>query len=431
MLFYCRLTLSLPRNGDRGPLILLVAYTCCNTSFYCGIDCARRFSGQDTMTTIDKSPSPVVEGLRSAPLPYNYQYPFAAAPDIIRSNQKDTYFQGFLLENLSNILRKLYGARFSYKYTSEAQTVTELLYLGCTTLLGNRTLGEEYCDIIQVEDDSLQLPSTLRRTSYMLSTVLLPYILTKSLPTIRSRVRLKLEQKLKSVDDKQHQKSSYLQWLHSYILANLSTLTSPAPLYAFGLSVFYFTGSYYHISKRILRLRYIFTKRLEPSDQPIGYEVLGVLLVLQMVVQGWLHFHHTLRSTPTALANAGNIGGGSAVVNADVEVSLDPHAYNNDKTFESASPSYINSKDRIELHTHTPVLQRPRYRLNDTETMGWIHGRQQRKCTLCLEEFKEPSVTTCGHVFCWSCIADWIREKPECPLCRQSILSQHVLPLRG
>ena len=82
--------------------------------------------------------------------------------------------------------------------------------------------------------------------------------------------------------------------------------------------------------------------------------------------------------------------------------------------------------------THTQVLpaETYRYHLSARESMGWI-GRQARKCTLCLEELKEPSVTTCGHVFCWGCIGDWVREKPECPLCRQNVLVQHILPLRG
>lgn len=368
------------------------------------------------------------------PPPTNtYQYPFAAAPDIIRSNQKDTYFEGVLLENLSDILRKLYGARFGHKYTSEARTFTELLYLACTTLIGNRTLGEEYCDIIQVEDDSLRLPSIVRRTSYVLSTVLLPYILARNLPAFRSRMRLTLEGRLRKASAKRPKGQSYDQQLQSYVLANLSTLTSLEPVYALGLAVFYFSGAYYHIGKRILHLRYIFTKGLEPSEQRIGYEVLGVLLVLQMVVQGWVHFQSILRERQPTLANAQSLAEGTAVIDGGVEVSLDPHPYNNnnDLLFESIAPSYGVSKDRIELNMHTPVLQKPRYELQDSEIMGWIQGRQQRKCTLCLEELKDPSVTTCGHVFCWTCIADWIREKPECPLCRQGILSQHVLPLRG
>jgi peroxin-10 len=65
----------------------------------------------------------------------SYNYPFAAAPDIIRSHQKDAYFEGILLNHLSNLLRRLYGARFLHTYTSEARTFSELLYLGLTRSL--------------------------------------------------------------------------------------------------------------------------------------------------------------------------------------------------------------------------------------------------------------------------------------------------------
>ncbi|MCJ1397118.1 peroxisome biogenesis factor 10 [Xylographa trunciseda] len=387
------------------------------------------------MKTTDASSSTIVEAPLLPAHANDYQYSFAAAPDIIRSNQKDTYFQGVLLENFSDIIRKLYGARFSHNYTSEARTFTELLYLVCTTLLGNRTLGEEYCDIIQVEEDSLQFPSIYRRSGYILSTVLLPYVLNKTLPTFRNRIRLILESNLKYINRKDDHISSlpFSTRLQTYLLSNLSTLTSPSSFYALGLSIFYFSGAYYHISKRIIGLRYIFTKRLEPSEQRVGYEVLGVLLVLQMAVQGWLHFHNTMRSTQPSLANAATITGGAAVIDGGVEVSIDPHTYgnNNDLLLEEDRFQSGVSMEHVEHHTHTPVLSRPRYELKDTEKMSWIDGRQQRKCTLCLEELKDPSVTTCGHVFCWSCIADWIREKPECPLCRQAILSQHILPLRG
>ena len=77
-----------------------------------------------------------------------FTYPWAGAPDIIRSHQKDAYFQSHLLQQLSNILRSLYGARVSHAWANEARTATELLYLGLTTFVGNRTLGEEYTDIV-------------------------------------------------------------------------------------------------------------------------------------------------------------------------------------------------------------------------------------------------------------------------------------------
>ena len=370
----------------------------------------------------------VIEKTASSDTP-SFNYPFAAAPDIIRAHQKDAYFEGILLNHLSNLIRRLYGARFLHTYTSEARTFSELLYLGLTTFIGNRTLGEEYCDIIQIEDDSLKLPAISRRSGYILTCIILPYSLTKVLPSFRSRIRTKLESNLRRLS-RQKQQSSSSYKLQNYLLTHLQTITSPSPIHALTLTVFYFTGSYYQLSKRLWGLRYIFTKRIAPSEARVGYEVLGVLLVLQMSVQTWMHLHNTLQ-TP-APANANILAGGSAVLDGGVEVSLDPNAYttNNELLFESTEPVIQHSAEEIGKSTHTQVLDRPRYDLREDKVMGWIKGMQNRKCTLCLEGLKDPSAAQCGHVFCWSCISDWVREKPECPLCRREVLAQHILPLR-
>ena len=361
----------------------------------------------------------------SIPSP-TFTYPFAASPDIIRSNQKDTHFQGVLLEQLSTILRRVYGSRFAHNHDSEARTFTELLYFGLTTFIGNRTLGEEYCDIHQVESGTQKLPNISSRAGYIISTVLLPYTLTKLLPIIRARVRLRLEANLNG--NNRPPKTSTSHRIQSYILEHLSTLTSPSPIYAISLSIFYFTGSYYHLSKRLFGLRYIFSKRLALSEQRVGYEVLGVLLVLQLAVQAYLHIHSTITTTlPTE--------GSTAILDDGVEIglphpqSVDPLDLNPSLQSEKAD----NSRARISQTTHTPLppSSLPRYDLSDASTLAWLQPKQQRKCTLCLEPMKDPSVTTCGHVFCWTCILDWVAEKPECPLCRQGVLGQHVLPLRG
>ena len=375
-----------------------------------------------------------------------FSYPYASAPDIIRSHQKDTYFASQLTTHLTSVLRTLRGARFTHTYATDLRTVGDLLYLSLTTLLGNRTLGEEYCDIVQLsETQGGQLPSPLRRLAYILSSVLLPYVLTKALPTFRRNLRAKLEVSLRrrtraTATGKRQSPSPPLPWTtraQTYILQNLDTLTSPSPIYAISLTAFYFAASYYHLSKRLLGLRYIFTRRLSPAESRGGYEVLGVLLLLQLSVQAWLHVSETLSSEGASGAQA------DADEPESVSVSLDSGAYATNTSLLPAGRSHkdpASQKARIERLTHTPFPAAVEagldagavgYSLEKKQTMRWIESPQQRKCTLCLEGMKDPAVTTCGHVFCWTCIADWLAEKAECPLCRQGVLTQKILPLRG
>ncbi|GAB1310107.1 peroxisome bioproteinsis factor 10 [Madurella fahalii] len=391
-------------------------------------------------------------------------YPFAAAPDIIRAHQKDAYFQGVLTNQLSDLHRRLRGARSAHAWATETRTFADALYLGMTTLLGNRTLGEEYCDLVQVEAPSHTpksnltpatkqeeggpvLPSVQRRAGYILTGVLLPYIASRILPRFRSGLRKRLQSRLATLtrqgrdETKSGQPSSEYRLLR-YILTHLSSLTSGAHIHAVTLAVFYFTGAYYSLSKRLFGLRYVFTRRIdEGQGGRAGYEVLGVLLVVQMLVRGYLHIRQQLAPAAIPEDDYGDEGDGdfrergALGAAAHRDVSLDENAYtsNNELLSGNSSGTSQRSLAEIGLTTHTPVPRGrgARYDLGlHPGVMGWIKGAQQRKCTLCLEELKDPAATSCGHVFCWSCISDWVREKPECPLCRREALAQHILPLR-
>lgn len=323
---------------------------------------------------------------------------------------------GSLVQQAQGIIRSLRGARFAHTHADSIKHLTEILYFSLTTAIGNRTLGEEYCDLVQLEDETLRLPSITRRVGYILSSILVPWTLQRFLPKLRQRLRAKLERSIARQQVRAaQQKSSPITpqpffsklRVQQYILEHLDSITSLSPIYALSIATFYFTGSYYHLSKRLWNLRYVFTKKIEDEEQRVGYEVLGVLLVLQIAVQGFLHVRKL----------ASSVGEESTTADAA----------------ESRSEAGTLAKS-IQNPVSMPLLpaSTPNYDLaEDPGAVSWIPDGQQRKCTLCLEAFKDPSVTTCGHVFCWVCVRDWVREKPECPLCRQELLLSKVLPLRG
>lgn len=415
-------------------------------------------------------------------------FPYAAAPDIIRAHQKDVYFQGLLAGQISDLHRRLLGARSAHAWANESRTAADLLYLCLTTLLGNRTLGEEYCDLIQVEEPQTpgsatpapssssdkttegeaglvrarpgagavavggpRLPSLGRRSAYIALSVLLPYAFSRVLPPVRARLRQRLEARLAELQRRGKRGRDGAEYrAKRYLLTHLASVTSGAHVHALVLATFYFSGAFYSLSKRLTRLRYVFTRRL-PELQPgaaaegkegrAGYEVLGVLLVVQLAVQAYLHVRSTLQSSSAEEASVEAairervFGPG----HGDGNVSLDhEHSYgsgNNDLLLhhhQALPAGGQRPRAAIGAMAHTPVARGdgPRYDLGDGRVMGWVKGRQQRKCTLCLEELRDPSATQCGHVFCWACIGDWVREKPECPLCRREALVQHILPLR-
>lgn len=50
------------------------------------------------------------------------------------------------------------------------------------------------------------------------------------------------------------------------------------------------------------------------------------------------------------------------------------------------------------------------------------------KCQLCFES-EVTTATLCGHLFCWTCLSDWLRNKPQCPYCREHVPPSRIIHL--
>ena len=54
------------------------------------------------------------------------------------------------------------------------------------------------------------------------------------------------------------------------------------------------------------------------------------------------------------------------------------------------------------------------------------------ECNICYELAAEPVVTSCGHLYCWTCIYQWMNQPKEtmlCPVCKSGISKETVIPI--
>ncbi|KAE8889505.1 hypothetical protein PF005_g9794 [Phytophthora fragariae] len=56
-------------------------------------------------------------------------------------------------------------------------------------------------------------------------------------------------------------------------------------------------------------------------------------------------------------------------------------------------------------------------------------GKPCFECNVCLDTVSSPVVTLCGHLYCWPCLYQWMRNHSECPVCKAGISEENVIPV--
>ncbi|KAF9607720.1 hypothetical protein IFM89_038604 [Coptis chinensis] len=62
------------------------------------------------------------------------------------------------------------------------------------------------------------------------------------------------------------------------------------------------------------------------------------------------------------------------------------------------------------------------------------NGMANFDCNVCLDVAKEPVVTSCGHLFCWPCLYQWLHihcDHRECPVCKGEVTEADITPIYG
>ncbi|OCH92716.1 peroxisome assembly protein per8 [Obba rivulosa] len=315
-------------------------------------------------------------------------FPPAQQAQIIRSNQRDVFQVSSLREQTENVLRSYLGTRWLTRWDKEIDLVVNLVYYGLTVGLATQTLGEEYTDIWPHSAHSDKPPPRQHRAALVFVPTLAPYVLSRSSSALPQSSRLGL------------------------ILRRLPKVIELAS--EINLAIFYMRGTYYSLMKRALGIRYISSTPDHQNARPPSYSLLGVLLTVRLLYR-LITFVRSMSvansSHPESVSAKGkrlaDISEETFIDDRPVTTMLGP-------TNPEGEPSVPAEEDE---YTILDVSQIPE------------NVRAGRNCTLCLEERTASCATECGHLFCWDCIVGWGREKPECPLCRQSLDLTRLLPV--
>ncbi|KAI5955374.1 PEX10 [Candida jiufengensis] len=329
------------------------------------------------------------------------QLPFADAATIVRAHQKDVYFESSYRDHLQDLFQMIKGQRFVNSYSKEITVLAKALYVGLTTLIGARTLGEEYVDLIYVTRSGKKIPKLLPRLGFLVSYAIIPYIINRFIKYLR----IKKEQELELSKTNETMESTYTNWIIKFLSNYYSVLDTLLNLH---IAIFYFKGEFYSLSKRFFGLRYAFGHHKEPEKMKRGnYSLLGGLIIIQFFVEMIMklkEYNNELITKEESLKELDKL----------------KQDTNNELRIKN-----INQLNELSNNFDSKFL----IDLNDSTQLPYLQDNS-RNCMLCLSPMITPSAANCGHLYCWDCIVDWIRENPECPLCRQQCLEQHLLPLR-
>lgn len=253
-----------------------------------------------------------------------------------------------------------------------------------------------------------------------------------------------------------------IQWL-AFVLPGSHVLEASNGLLAYvsaaQLAVFYLFGRYYTIAHRLAKVDYVYASARRPNSRPQSYEVLGVLLATQLLVKLGMALHSSYQGfcerrnhEHARLANPSGLNERKTATRPANSVQIDDsyfshadkttvkHMKSTDDTIPLAYPDadapasaerlgfglVVKKEDR---HYYETMLATSKVKTTQLEAIA----DEILRCTLCMDrrtpESGNSTVTECGHVFCWDCITGWVREKPECPLCRHALQANKLVPI--
>ncbi|CAB3402649.1 unnamed protein product [Caenorhabditis bovis] len=297
--------------------------------------------------------------------------------EIVRAQRRDEEFVDEITERLSKVVKVLLGQRRWIRWYPYLHSIASSFYYINTIGAGNQSLGEEYVHLFESDGLRRVAPSIPARLSFVLLHSVFPLISNFLLQKSESLVSHPSTETFLgiSIRDNIKARKSFIQifqWLRTTALPQFQRAH---------LAVFYITGAFYSIARRITGIRFLSANPHTDIPALKVYRFLGYITIAQLF---------------------------SSAIFALISYIEAERQKNSEKSVEK-------------------VVQ------NNEENLSVSHP--WFKCTICLES-TNPSALFCGHIFCWSCIQEHCYSSIStsspirCPQCRLEFESRDAHQIR-
>ena len=368
---------------------------------------------------------------------------FGWAPDKILQHTKDHHIVTRLVADVQNIITKVVGAGLYEHYAPEFEVMSQLLYFCATRVGGRQTLGEEYTDLQVVVATPITTTTTTTTTATskespnltglaVLGSVHLPSLrrlgifaaLSIGVPYLYERLQRASATAARNTTQARHTNSvvvsnSILQRFQCTLMSMKRTLLStfwstvasclhPTSaiavmatfIYQCHRMLFFFRSDYLSLPMRLTGMKQIVNREL--TEGRASYSILGMLLLVRMIVGASRSTHRAAIALLQYLRPA----------NTTMEQQKKQRERTEQKTLNLLVPSFSTEESKIEGAGGAGELRQ--------------RGGRALQCLLCTEQLQHPTLTPCGHLFCWDCVVPWCSKRSTCPLCRQTSLPQQL-----
>jgi len=307
----------------------------------------------------------------------------AQQPEIIHGQQKDRELIGVLTQKLMEFMELVADPRVLLRNSQWIGSLASLIYFGSNSPMLRQTLGEEYAYLRQYNKDEHVFISRKRAILFVLleafgESLLVSWLAKKVDRWISMQNQeSQMQQTNLSARQKQTLVKKLIQSFAKHLGDSQTLFSNGMKLH---LCLFYMTGEYLSLTKRLTGIKYLQSVKINPHGYT--YRRVGLIIMAQLVIGLGIFIYKVIRD------------------------------------------ALSKSKEQKVVE-----VQKDSDRTSTTNTSADLTGGFSHRCGICFEVTSQPSAVPCGHVFCWGCIMKSAQFRLECPSCRQPFDPKSVIYL--